>query len=55
MIDCVVYEYNQYSEMQVISDGALLEIGGRISFYRKNASVQLIVESAVLGGIGDLS
>ncbi len=54
MIDCVVYDYNQYSEMQVISDGALLEIGGRISFYRKNASVQLIVESAVLGGIGDL-
>lgn len=54
MLDCVVYDYNQHPDMEVISDGALLEIGGRISFYRKNASVQLIVDSAILGGIGDL-
>ncbi len=54
MLDCIVYDYNHHPDMDVIADGALLEIGGRISFYRKNASVQLIVESAVLGGVGDL-
>lgn len=54
MLDCVVYDFRQHPDMDVISDGALLEIGGRISFYRKNASVQLIVDSAVLGGTGDL-
>ncbi len=54
MLDCIVYDYKNHPDMDVIADGALLEIGGRISFYRKNASVQLIVESAVLGGVGDL-
>jgi len=54
MLDCIVYDYKQHADMEVISDGALLEISGRISFYRKNASVHLIVETAVLGGIGDL-
>ncbi len=54
MLDCIVYDFKNHPDMDVISDGALLEIGGRISFYRKNASVQLIVESAVLGGVGDL-
>ncbi len=54
MLDCVVYDFQQHPDMEIISDGALLEIGGRISFYRKNASVQLIVDSAMLGGIGDL-
>jgi exodeoxyribonuclease VII large subunit len=54
MLDCIVYDFKNHPDMDVITDGALLEIGGRISFYRKNASVQLIVESAVLGGVGDL-
>jgi exodeoxyribonuclease VII large subunit len=54
MLDCVVYDFKHHPDMEVIADGALLELGGRISFYRKNASVQLIVESAVMGGIGDL-
>lgn len=54
MLDCIVYDYKQHPDMEVISDGALLEISGRISFYRKKASVHLIVETAVLGGIGDL-
>lgn len=54
LLDGIVYDYKSHPDMDVITDGALLEIGGRISFYRKNASVQLIVESAVLGGVGDL-
>ena len=54
MLDCIVYDYAHHPDMDVITDGALLEIGGRISFYRKNASVQLIVQTAVLGGVGDL-
>lgn len=54
MLDCIVYDYNHHPDMDVIADGALLEISGRISFYRKNAAVQLIVTTAVLGGVGDL-
>jgi len=54
LLDCIVYDFRNHHDMGVIADGALLEIGGRIAFYRKNASVQLVVESAVPGGVGDL-
>ena len=54
MLDCIVYDYNSRDDADAIVDGALLEIGGRIAFYRKNASVQLIVDTVQLGGVGDL-
>lgn len=54
LLGCILYDYAEHADKHVIEDGALLEISGRISFYRKSASVQLVVETAAPHGIGDL-
>lgn len=54
MIGCVVYDYWEHPDRDVISDGALLTVGGRVTFYRKSGTIQLAVESAALQGVGDL-
>lgn len=54
MLDCIVYDSESFDAADAIVDGALLELGGRVAFYRKSASVQLIVETVSPGGMGDL-
>ena len=54
LLGCILYDYAEHEDKHVIEDGALLEISGRISFYRKSASVQLVVETASPHGVGDL-
>ncbi len=54
MLGCIVYDFAQHPDRDAISDGALLRVGGRVTFYRKSGSIQLAVESAVLQGVGDL-
>lgn len=54
LLDCIVYDYARHPDSEAMADGALLEVGGRVSFYKKNASIRLIVESAAPGGIGEL-
>lgn len=54
LLGCVMYDHTGHADRNVLEDGALLEISGRISFYRKSASVQLVVETAAPHGVGDL-
>src|SRR5512133_3408926 len=45
MIGCIIYDFESQEEKDLIADGALLKICGRVTFYRKSASVQLVVET----------
>jgi len=54
MIGCVVYDFFDHPDRDVIADGALLTVAGRVTFYRKTGTIQLVVESAALQGVGDL-
>ena len=54
MLGCIVYDFEAHPDRDAIADGALLRVGGRVTFYRKSGSIQLAVESAVLQGVGDL-
>ena len=54
MIGCIMYEYAQHPDKDALQDGAKIEVGGRVSFYRKSASVQLVAETAAPHGIGEL-
>ena len=54
MIGCVVYDFFNHPDRDVIADGTLLTVSGRVTFYRKSGSIQLVVESAALQGVGDL-
>ncbi len=54
MLGCILYDYYGHQDKDELYDGASVEISGRLSFYRKSASVQLVVESAAPRGIGDL-
>jgi exodeoxyribonuclease VII large subunit len=54
MIGCIVYNFSEHPDKDVISDGALLAVSGRVTFYRKSGSIQLAVASAVMQGVGDL-
>ncbi len=54
MLGCIAYDFDKHPDRDAIADGALLRVGGRVTFYRKSGSIQLAVESAVLQGVGDL-
>jgi exodeoxyribonuclease VII large subunit len=54
MISCIVYDFSEHQDKDVISDGALLTVSGRVTFYRKSGTIQLAVETAALQGVGDL-
>lgn len=54
MLGCIVYDFEAHPDRDAVADGALLRVGGRVTFYRKSGSIQLAVESAVLQGVGDL-
>ncbi len=54
LIGCIIYDYQADEQWEILKDGALVEIGGRITFYRRSAAVQLVVQTAALHGIGDL-
>lgn len=54
IINCVMQEFLSNEDSSVIEDGALVQINGRIAFYRKSGTVQLVAESASLQGVGDL-
>jgi exodeoxyribonuclease VII large subunit len=54
MIGCIVYDFADHPNRDAFADGALLRVGGRITFYRKSGTIQLAVENALLQGVGDL-
>ena len=54
MISCIIYDFEDHPNNDMFSDGALLKIFGRITFYRKSGTIQLSVEKAMLQGVGDL-
>lgn len=54
MINCVMHDFQGNEDSGVVADGALLQISGRIVFYRKTGAVQFIAEKASLQGVGDL-
>lgn len=54
MLGCIVYDYSNSELKDVISDGAKIKAGGRITFYKKSGTVQLAVEKASPQGVGDL-
>jgi exodeoxyribonuclease VII large subunit len=54
MINCVMHDFLDNEDSGVISDGALVQITGRIVFYRKTGAVQFIATAASLQGVGDL-
>lgn len=54
MMGCIVYDFAAHPDKDVIADGVLLKVGGRVTFYRKSGTIQLAVESAALQGVGDL-
>jgi exodeoxyribonuclease VII large subunit len=54
MINCVMHDFFDNDDSGVVSDGALIQISGRIVFYRKTGTVQFIAEKASLQGVGDL-
>lgn len=54
MLGCILYDYANHQDKDALYDGASAEISGRLSFYRKSAAVQLVMESAAPLGIGNL-
>jgi exodeoxyribonuclease VII large subunit len=54
IINCVMHDFLSNDDSGVVSDGALVQISGRIVFYRKTGSIQFIAENASLQGVGDL-
>lgn len=54
MLGCIVYDYSNSELKDVISDGAKIKAGGRITFYKRSGTVQLAVEKASPQGVGDL-
>lgn len=54
IINCVMHDFSASGSSGIIEDGALVQINGRIAFYRKSGSVQLMAERASLQGVGDL-
>lgn len=54
MIGCIMYDYMLHEDKDKLGEGASIEIGGRLTFYKKNAAVQLVVESVKPKGTGDL-
>ena len=54
MIACIVYDFADHPGKDAITDGALVNVGGRVTFYRKSGTIQMAVETAVLQGVGDL-
>ncbi len=53
-LSCIAYDYNNSEFKDIVEDGALLKVYGRVAFYKKTGSVQLIMERAELQGTGDL-
>lgn len=54
IINCVMHDVLSNEDSGVITDGALIQVSGRISFYRKSGNIQLIAEKASLQGVGGL-
>jgi exodeoxyribonuclease VII large subunit len=54
MLSCVAYDFAGAGYGDIVGDGALLKIFGRVMYYKKSGSVQLVMERAELQGTGDL-
>jgi exodeoxyribonuclease VII large subunit len=54
MLGCIVYDFEDSDVKDVIVDGTMIKAKGRITLYKKTASLQLAVASASSVGIGDL-
>lgn len=54
IINCVMHDFLSNMCREAIKDGALIKVTGRIAYYRKSGSVQLIAEKVEPQGAGDL-
>ena len=54
MIGCIVYDFFKSSVTDVIDDGALVKVVGKVMYYKKSGSIQIAVQSAKMQGVGDL-
>ena len=54
LLSCIAYDFAHSGYQDVVNDGALLKVFGRIMYYKKTGTVQLVMERAELQGTGDL-
>ncbi|MGI5849722.1 MAG: exodeoxyribonuclease VII large subunit [Christensenellales bacterium] len=54
ILNCIVYDFLSSEVKDLILDGVLLKVSGRIVFYKKSGMFQLAVDKASLQGVGDL-
>ena len=54
MISCIAYDFSGSEYRDIVADGALLKVYGRVMYYKKSGAVQLVMERAELQGTGDL-
>jgi len=53
-LPCIAYDFRSSGYEDTVTDGALLKVFGRIAYYKKTGTLQLIMERAELQGVGDL-
>ena len=53
-LPCIAYDFKSSGYEDIVEDGALLKVFGRIVFYKKTGTLQLVMERAELQGMGDL-
>ncbi len=53
-LSCIAYDFASSGYQDVVADGALLKVYGRVMYYKKTGNVQLVMERAELQGMGDL-
>ncbi len=54
MMNCIVYEYQSNENTEAIKDGELIEVQGKVTYFKKSGSIQLAVSIAKPQGKGDL-
>lgn len=53
-ISCIAYDFASSGFEDVVGDGALLKVYGRVTYYKKTGTLQLVMDKAELQGTGDL-
>ncbi len=53
-VSCIAYDFRASGYEDIVEDGALLKVFGRIVYYKKTGTLQFIMERAELQGVGDL-
>lgn len=54
MIGCIVYDFSGNEHTDMIADGVLIKVFGKVMYYKKSGTIQIAVYKAEMQGIGDL-